>query len=56
MLANCKVVRTRRTWTSPTATCSRTKVEVDLHVLFALLLHGIGGDRAYIVIVDESGT
>jgi hypothetical protein len=33
------------------------KVEVDLHVLRALMLHEIGGevDRADIVVVDEGG-
>jgi hypothetical protein len=34
------------------------KVHVDLHVLRALMLHGIGGevDRADAVVVDKSGT
>jgi nucleoside-triphosphatase THEP1 len=33
------------------------KVQVDLHVLRALVLHGIGGevDRADVVAVDEAG-
>jgi nucleoside-triphosphatase THEP1 len=33
------------------------KVQVDLHVLRALMLHGIGGevDRADVIEVDESG-
>jgi hypothetical protein len=34
------------------------KVQVDLHVLLALMLHGIGGevDRDDVVAVDEGGT
>jgi hypothetical protein len=47
MSANCSVVGTLRTRTSPAATRSRLadEVQVDLHMLRALMLHGIGGGR-----------
>jgi hypothetical protein len=55
MSANCSVVGTSRTRTSPVATRSWTKV--DLHVLRTLMLHEIGGevDRVDVVVVDECG-
>jgi nucleoside-triphosphatase THEP1 len=45
---------------NPNVTGSDTladEVQVNLHVLHALMLHGIGGevDRADVVAVDESG-
>jgi hypothetical protein len=57
MSANCSVVGTLRTRMPMAVTRSRTKVQVDLHVLRALMLHEIGGevDRVDVVAVDEAG-
>jgi hypothetical protein len=57
MSANCEVVGTLRTRTSPTATRSRTKVKVNLHMIRALVLHVIGKevDCADIVAVGKGG-
>ena len=55
MSANWEVVGTWSTRTSPTATLSRMKVQVDLHVLRPLMLDGVGGEvhSADVVAVDE---
>jgi hypothetical protein len=56
MSVNCEVIEMRRTRTSPTTTLSN-EVEIDHHVLCALMLHKIGEvDRADIIAVDEGGT
>ena len=56
MSANCSVVGTLRTRTSPAATRSRTKCR-SISTCFVLMLHGVGGevDRADVVAVDEGG-
>jgi hypothetical protein len=56
MSANCSVMGTLRTRTSPIGT-HLDEVQVDLHVLRVLMLHEIGGevDRADVV-VDEGVT
>jgi hypothetical protein len=55
MSVKWEVISTCRTRTSPMATHSRTKVEVDLDMLCALVMNEIGGeaDGADVVTVDE---
>jgi hypothetical protein len=55
MHTNWDVVGTCRTRTSPMATCVPHKVDVDLDMLRALMLNGVGGeeDGADVVAVDE---
>jgi hypothetical protein len=55
MSVNWEVISMCRTRTSPMTTHSRTKVEVDLDMLCALVMNEIGGeaDGADVVTVDE---
>jgi hypothetical protein len=57
MSANCKVVGCRERGHRRQRHARGRKLEVDLHVLRALMLHRIGGevDRTDIVAVDECG-